>query len=51
LVIFWVVAGVTLVLWVLRGIGILAILPGFIFGSLLLATWLLLLVNGFIETR
>ena len=51
LVIFWVMAGVTLALWVLRGIGILAILPGFLFGSLLVATWLLLLGNGFIETR
>jgi hypothetical protein len=51
LFVFWVTAGVTLLLLLLRGFGLLAIIPGWIFGLLCLLVWGGAIVNGLIETR
>jgi hypothetical protein len=51
LTVFWTLALVTFVLWLLRGVGLLTIVPGFILLSLMVITWIMALVNGFLETR
>ena len=49
--VFWFVVGITLVLWGLRGIGLLTFIPGFVLGLLIAASIALLIINGWIETR
>ena len=49
--VFWFVVGLTLVLWGLRGIGLLTFIPGFVLGLLIAASIALLIINGWIETR
>ncbi|MFM2432846.1 MAG: hypothetical protein RLZZ511_4060 [Cyanobacteriota bacterium] len=51
LVVFWTVVAVALALWILRGMGLLTIVPGFLVMGLWVLAWILLLVNGIIETR
>jgi hypothetical protein len=51
LIVFWTVLAVSLVLLLLRGIGLLTIVPGFILMGLLVLAWLMALINGVIETR
>jgi hypothetical protein len=51
LAIFWTVVALALTLWVLRGIGLLTIVPGFVIMGLWGLTWILALINGLIETR
>lgn len=36
--VFWAILGVTIVVWVLRGLGILSFLPGFVIWLLLIST-------------
>jgi hypothetical protein len=48
---FWTVVVVAIALWVLRGFGLLTIVPGFVLMGLLLLAWIMALVNGIIETR
>ena len=49
--VFWFVVGLTLVLWGLRGVGLLTFIPGFVLGLLIAASIALLIINGWIETR
>jgi hypothetical protein len=49
--VFWVVVGMTLLVWGLRGIGLLTFIPGFVLGLLIAASIALLIINGWIETR
>ncbi|MBE9031770.1 hypothetical protein IQ266_18715 [filamentous cyanobacterium LEGE 11480] len=51
LVIFWTIVAVAVALWILRGFGLLTIVPGFMIMGLWLLAWILALVNGIIETR
>lgn len=51
LVLFWTVVAVALALWILRGFGLLTIVPGFIVMGLWVLAWIIALVNGLIETR
>jgi hypothetical protein len=51
LVILWTVIGVALALLLLRGIGLLTIVPGFMVMGMIALAWILALVNGVIETR
>lgn len=51
LFVFWVAFLVTLLLLLMRGLGLLNILPGWIFGLLCLLVWGGAIVNGLIETR
>jgi hypothetical protein len=51
LVLFWTVVAVALALWILRGFGLLTIVPGFIVMGLWVLAWMIALVNGIIETR
>jgi hypothetical protein len=51
ILVFWVVVGLTLLVWLLRGVGLLTMVPGFILALLLGLSLLLLIVNGLIETR
>jgi hypothetical protein len=43
--------GMTLLVWGLRGIGLLTFIPGFVLGLLITASIALLIINGWIETR
>jgi hypothetical protein len=49
--VFWFVVGMTLLVWGLRGIGLLTFVPGFVLGLLIAASIALLIINGWIETR
>ncbi len=49
--VFWLVVGITLLVWGLRGIGLLTFIPGFVLGLLIAASIALLIINGWIETR
>ncbi len=49
--VFWFVVGVTLLVWGLRGFGLLTFIPGFVLGLLIAASIALLIINGWIETR
>jgi hypothetical protein len=49
--VFWLVVGMTLLVWALRGIGLLTFVPGFVLGLLIAASIALLIINGWIETR
>lgn len=49
--VFWVVMGLTLLVWLLRGVGLLTMVPGFILALLFGLSLLLFIVNGLIETR
>lgn len=49
--VFWFVLGLTAAVWILRGFGLLAFLPGFFLGLLILLSVVLAVVNGLIETR
>ncbi|MBD2326062.1 MAG: hypothetical protein B0A82_13195 [Alkalinema sp. CACIAM 70d] len=49
--VFWFTLGLTAFVWLLRGIGLVTFLPGFILGFLLIASLALLIINGLIETR
>jgi hypothetical protein len=51
LVILWTVMGVALALLLLRGMGLLTIVPGFIVMGMIALAWILALINGLIETR
>ena len=51
IVVFLVVCGLTLLVWVLRGLGLLAFIPGSVLWVLILATLGLTIVNGLLETR
>jgi hypothetical protein len=51
LFVFWVAVVVTLLLLLLRGVGLLTVIPGWIFGLLCLLIWGGAIVNGLIETR
>jgi hypothetical protein len=51
ILVFWVVVGLTLLVWLLRGVGLLTMVPGFILALLLGLSLLLFIVNGLIETR
>jgi hypothetical protein len=51
LVILWTVVGVALALLLLRGIGLLTIVPGFMVMGMIALAWILVLINGLIETR
>lgn len=49
--VFWIVLGLTALVWILRGLGWVTFLPGFVLDFLILASLVLLLINGWIETR
>lgn len=49
--VFWFVVGLTMVLWGLRGVGLLTFIPGFVLGLMIAASIALLIINGWIETR
>ncbi len=49
--VFWFVVGLTLLVWILRGFGLLTFIPGFVLGLLIAASIALLVINGWIETR
>jgi hypothetical protein len=49
--VFWLVVGITLLVWGLRGIGLFTFIPGFVLGLLIAASIALLIINGWIETR
>lgn len=51
LFVFWVAVLVTLLLLLLRGFGLLTVIPGWIFGLLCLLVWAGAIVNGLLETR
>jgi hypothetical protein len=51
LVMLWTMVAVALVLLLLRGIGLLTIVPGAVIMGLLALAWILALVNGILETR
>jgi hypothetical protein len=51
LVMFWAVFAMALVILLLRGFGLLTIVPGFIVMGLFVLAWILALVNGWLETR
>jgi hypothetical protein len=48
---FWAVFAMAIVLLLLRGFGLLTIVPGFILMGLFVLAWILALVNGWLETR
>lgn len=50
-VVFFGVIGLTALVWLLRGVGLLAFIPGFVLWALILLTLVLAIVNGLIETR
>ncbi len=50
-IVFLVVVGLAVFLWILRGIGLLTFLPGAVLNLLIGAAIVLLIVNGLIETR
>ncbi|KAM3089609.1 hypothetical protein ACKFKG_33250 [Phormidesmis sp. 146-35] len=50
-VVYLVVLGLTAIVWLLRGIGLLTFIPGFILWVLILLSIALTIVNGWIETR
>jgi hypothetical protein len=51
IIIFLFVLGLTVLVWLLRGLGLLTSLPGFVLWFLILATLGLIVVNGLLETR
>lgn len=51
IIVFLGVIGLTALVWILRGIGLFAFLPGFVLWVLILLSIVLAIVNGFIETR
>lgn len=50
-VVFFGVIGLTALVWLLRGVGLLTFIPGFVLWMLILLTIVLAIVNGLIETR
>ncbi|NDJ17537.1 hypothetical protein [Myxacorys almedinensis] len=50
-VVFIGVLALTAIVWILRGIGLLTFLPGFVLGLLVSLSIALLVINGLIETR
>ncbi|MBW4541443.1 MAG: hypothetical protein KME43_20220 [Myxacorys chilensis ATA2-1-KO14] len=50
-VVFIGVLALTVITWLLRGIGLLTFLPGFVLGILISLSIALIIVNGLIETR
>lgn len=50
-VVYAVVLGLTAIVWIFRGIGILGFIPGFVLWVLIALSIVLTLVNGLIETR
>jgi hypothetical protein len=50
-VVYLVVLGLTAIVWLLRGIGLLTFIPGFVLWVLILLSIGLTLVNGWLETR
>ncbi|PSB19247.1 hypothetical protein C7B65_11780 [Phormidesmis priestleyi ULC007] len=50
-VVFLGVIGLTALVWLLRGVGLLTFIPGFVLWTLILLTLVLAIVNGLIETR
>lgn len=50
-VVFLVVLALTAIVWLSRGIGLLAFIPGFVLWVLILLAIVLAIVNGLIETR
>ncbi|MCY7321129.1 MAG: hypothetical protein LH660_04845 [Phormidesmis sp. CAN_BIN36] len=50
-VVFFGVIGLTALVWLLRGIGLVTFIPGFVLWTLILLTIVLAIVNGLIETR
>ncbi len=47
----WTIVVVAIALLLLRGIGLLTIVPGSVIMGLLLLAWILALINGILETR
>ncbi|MCY7279044.1 MAG: hypothetical protein LH702_36235 [Phormidesmis sp. CAN_BIN44] len=50
-IVFFGVIGLTALVWILRGIGLFAFIPGFVLWVLILLSIVLAIVNGLIETR
>ncbi len=50
-VVYVVVLALTAIVWILRGIGLFAFLPGFVLWVLILLSIVLTIVNGLIEAR
>ncbi|MGV0024729.1 hypothetical protein [Phormidesmis priestleyi] len=50
-IVYLVVLGLTAIVWLLRGIGLLTFIPGFVLWVLILLSIGLTLVNGWLETR
>ncbi|MBD1844380.1 hypothetical protein H6F89_13460 [Cyanobacteria bacterium FACHB-63] len=50
-IVYIVVLALTAIVWILRGIGLLAFLPGFILWILIGLSIVLTIVNGLIEVR
>ncbi|MCU0550041.1 MAG: hypothetical protein MUC48_11895 [Leptolyngbya sp. Prado105] len=49
--VYVVVLAMTAIVWILRGIGLLAFLPGFVLWILIFLSIVLTIVNGLIEVR
>ncbi|BAS57431.1 MULTISPECIES: hypothetical protein [Leptolyngbya] len=49
--VYIVVLAMTAIVWILRGIGLLAFLPGFVLWILIFLSIILTIVNGLIEVR
>jgi hypothetical protein len=49
--VYIVVLALTAIVWILRGIGLLAFLPGFVLWILIFLSIVLTIVNGLIEVR
>jgi hypothetical protein len=49
--VYLVVLALTAIVWILRGIGLLAFLPGFVLWILIFLSIVLTIVNGLIEAR
>ncbi|MBD1859747.1 MULTISPECIES: hypothetical protein [Leptolyngbya] len=49
--VYIVVLVMTAIVWILRGIGLLAFLPGFVLWILIFLSIILTIVNGLIEVR
>lgn len=50
-VVFLVVLALTAIVWLLRGLGLLTFIPGFVLWILILLSIVLTIANGWIETR
>jgi hypothetical protein len=51
IIVFLIVLGLTILVWLLRGLGLLTFLPGAVLWLLIIASFVLTVVNGLLETR